>query len=430
MFIRLFSTVVILLLSVVSAYSQGTFQPRDADEMEAWQIYNQYKESRRVSDPLERQIKGKFNDSLMGAYGTYGILGVEQTDRAEAVALRNTEQAELERQARLLEAWNKKFYWRYGDLTWFTDKIKDAKTGREMDRIEFALTYFPFNPKNASSETPSTAAVAQKGAADSWSQVTVSLNKVGGFKTEDRPGWRNNGTGFTAEAFGPIAIRISIVGKGGVSYFDYTTNVTVRSSDGKVLLAERPVLSKDGGNASFNINWTPSSAGSAIDVNVSITGGNPEYFTYFVSGRVTARSASATNVGTVRETPAVQLPTRQTVDPASVRTLFNSGNDYGVANGGKPPVFTLKATTVITQIISYHWNNGQGAPGGTITLMNTNGDKFGPWQVSVRANVYWEVNQQIKLPAGTYTVFDSDPATWAQNSQSGGHGMVTIKGSQ
>ncbi len=428
MFIKSISAASIVLLSFAAALSQGTFQPRDADEMEAWQIYNQYKESRRVSDPLERQIKSKFNDSLMGAYGTYGRLGVEQSDRAEATALRNKEQAELERQASLLEAWNKKFYWRYGDLTWFTDKVKDAKTGREMDRIEFALTYFPFNPKNASPETPSSAAVAQKGAADSWSQITVSLSKVGGFKTEDRPGWRNNGTGFSAEAFGPVSVRISIVGKGGVSYFDYKTKITVKSSDGKVLLAESPVLSKDGGNAAFTVNWTPSAAGSALDVSASISGGNPESFAYFVSGRVTARSAGTSAVRTVPDQPDVQMPTRQTVDPALVRTIFNTGNDYGVANGGKPPVFTLAAQTVITQILSYHWNNGKGAPGGTITLMNTNGDKFGPWPVTVRANVYWEVNQQIKLPAGTYTVFDSDPATWAQNSQSGGRGMVTIKG--
>ncbi|MBK7801789.1 MAG: hypothetical protein IPJ55_03760 [Chloracidobacterium sp.] len=80
--------------------------------------------------------------------------------------------------------------------------------------------------------------------------------------------------------------------------------------------------------------------------------------------------------------------------------------------------------------MTYHWNNGQGAVGGTIKLMNTNGDTFGPWPVSVRAKVYWEINQEIKLPAGTYTVFDSDPATWAQNSQSGGRGMVTIRGVQ
>ena len=70
MFIKSISAASIVLLSFAAALSQGTFQPRDADEMEAWQIYNQYKESRRVSDPLERQIKSKFNDSLMGAYGT------------------------------------------------------------------------------------------------------------------------------------------------------------------------------------------------------------------------------------------------------------------------------------------------------------------------------------------------------------------------
>jgi len=413
------------IVSVISAHSQGTFQPRDADEMEAWQIYNQYKESCRVADPLEKQIKGKFNDSLMGMYGPFGILAVEQSDRSEAVALRNKEEAELKRQVQLLEAWNRKFYWRYGDLAWFNDKIKDAKNGRDMDRIEFALTYFPFNPKNAVSETSSTASVAQKGSADSWSSISVSLSKVSNFKTEDRPGRRNSGTGFSAEAFGPFTVRISIVGKGGVSYTDYKTNITVKSSDGKVLLAESPVISKGGGNASFTLNWSPPNTASAMDVSASISGGNSEGFTYFVSGRITTRAGNISDAQ-----PSAAPPTMQTVDPASVKTLFNTGNDYGVANGGNPAVVTLRAASLITQISTYHWNNGQGAAGGTIKLMNTNGDTIGPWPVTVRAKFYWEVNKEIKLPAGTYTVFDSDPATWAQNSQSGGRGMVTIKGVQ
>ena len=43
-------------------------------------------------------------------------------------------------------------------------------------------------------------------------------------------------------------------------------------------------------------------------------------------------------------------------------------------------------------------------------------------------NAYWECRPNVVLPAGTYTVVDSDPATWAQNAQSAGRGIVEVKG--
>ena len=33
----------------------------------------------------------------------------------------------------------------------------------------------------------------------------------------------------------------------------------------------------------------------------------------------------------------------------------------------------------------------------------------------------------IRLPAGVYTVIDSDPASWAQNAQSDGCGFTRIE---
>jgi len=418
----------VIAAAALSAAAQGTFQPRDADEMEAWKIYNEYKESRRIADPLEKQIKGKFNDSLMGAYGSFGILGVDQSDRSEAVALRNKQQAELERQARLLEAWNKKFYWRYGDLGWFTDKIKDAKTGREMDRIEFALTYFPFN-RSAAAKEPAAASgssfTVAKGKPGDWGQIAVAFGGLADLTSKDSPGWRNNGTDFSAKtAGGPVSVKISVIGLGNVSYFDYDVGVSVKSSDGTTLMAESRKVSKDGGSLSFSTTWTPTAAGTELTVRVTITGGNPEYFTYFVSGRVGLGKGVSPGGPSAAAPPAAPSSAAK----GKPETLMSTGNDQGVLNGGKPVVFSLKVPTVITQILTYHWNNGRGAPGGTIKLVNTDGDTFGPWQVTVRSNVYWEVNREITLPAGTYTVFDSDPATWAQNAQSGGKGMVTITG--
>jgi hypothetical protein len=34
----------------------------------------------------------------------------------------------------------------------------------------------------------------------------------------------------------------------------------------------------------------------------------------------------------------------------------------------------------------------------------------------------------VTLPPGAYTVIDSDPPTWAQNSESGGRGFIVVKG--
>lgn len=110
-------------------------------------------------------------------------------------------------------------------------------------------------------------------------------------------------------------------------------------------------------------------------------------------------------------------------------SFFSTANDYGVLNGGKSPGFTLKVPVFITYIMTYHWNGGRGASsGGTIAFKNAEGKIFGPWKVSVRKNVYWEANPNITLQPGTYYVIDSDPATWAQNPQSGGFGHTIIKG--
>jgi hypothetical protein len=43
-------------------------------------------------------------------------------------------------------------------------------------------------------------------------------------------------------------------------------------------------------------------------------------------------------------------------------------------------------------------------------------------------NADWTCAPNIEIPAGTYTIIDSEPATWSQNVQSGGRGMTVVKG--
>jgi len=116
-------------------------------------------------------------------------------------------------------------------------------------------------------------------------------------------------------------------------------------------------------------------------------------------------------------------------DPVDEVTIFFNGNDLAVFNSPTAPtVFSITSSYKITYINNYHWNNGQGKPAGTIALKNSGGQVYGPWSVTVRANVYWETNPNEVIPAGTYTVIDSDPATWSYNSQSNNQGHSTVKG--
>lgn len=106
-------------------------------------------------------------------------------------------------------------------------------------------------------------------------------------------------------------------------------------------------------------------------------------------------------------------------------------------NPPNPTIFTIDSLRTITKIGTYHWNSGQGTliPG-TIGLQDLNGIIYGPWQASGQPgmggvpNAYWIVTLKtgLILPAGTYEVLDSDPSTWAYNSESDGSGVVSVVG--
>ncbi|MBI5483296.1 MAG: WSC domain-containing protein [Deltaproteobacteria bacterium] len=115
------------------------------------------------------------------------------------------------------------------------------------------------------------------------------------------------------------------------------------------------------------------------------------------------------------------------------RTIFNNWNKAGVTNGPtKSTQFSISSSVTVTSILNYHWNNGQGYSIGTIALKGSNGTVYGPWQASgLQSSVpsaNWIVKPYITIPAGTYTVIDSHPASWSQNSGSHGAGFSSISG--
>jgi hypothetical protein len=121
---------------------------------------------------------------------------------------------------------------------------------------------------------------------------------------------------------------------------------------------------------------------------------------------------------------------------AQMSDLYNNTNIEGVNNGPtRGPVFVLNAPARITQIITYHWNFRQGARPGTVALRNANGQTFGPFAVRGTSgqggapNVNWVADINVTVPAGPYTVLDSDPNTWSNNARSGFRGFAIVRGS-
>ena len=117
-------------------------------------------------------------------------------------------------------------------------------------------------------------------------------------------------------------------------------------------------------------------------------------------------------------------------------TLLQVTSIAGVSNGPtQPSVFTMNGPTKIASIVDYHWNSGQGATPGTIGLRSSDGKLYGPWPTTGSPgqggvpNAFWTAAPNEVLPAGTYTVEDSDPGSWSWAPDTGGRGIVTVTGS-
>src|SRR5579871_1328681 len=118
-------------------------------------------------------------------------------------------------------------------------------------------------------------------------------------------------------------------------------------------------------------------------------------------------------------------------------TLFDNWNGGGVQNGATPPTFTTAGKAYcLVEIETYHWNNGQGAPPGTLGLSGTTTVPMraatGSAGAGGAANVNWVASYPTAAGAvvidGTYSCVDSSPATWSQNAQSTGKGFCRVYG--
>jgi hypothetical protein len=120
--------------------------------------------------------------------------------------------------------------------------------------------------------------------------------------------------------------------------------------------------------------------------------------------------------------------------PVTPSKIFSVGNIDRVFNGPTVPTsFITDRSYTLILLQTYHWNDGRGASGGTIGLRDGQGRLYGPWRVTTQGgsgarDVLWIAHPNQALPAGTYTVVDSSPATWSHNQASGGRGFVEVQG--
>jgi hypothetical protein len=196
-----------------------------------------------------------------------------------------------------------------------------------------------------------------------------------------------------------------------------------------------------GGTGSYN--WTPVTVdGMSLNSSGVLSGTPTTTGTFPFTATVSDNGPPVQTVSqliTLTVVPATPAP-----PTGSSTLLFDNFNAAGVtqsANGPtSPTAFTLPSTSVITQMATYHWNGGAGATPGTIGLQLQLPAGvvpiFGPFPtVGVTgqnnvANAAWVTspNPNVIVPAGTYTVLDSSPATWSFNSGSNNAGFTRVWG--
>ena len=122
--------------------------------------------------------------------------------------------------------------------------------------------------------------------------------------------------------------------------------------------------------------------------------------------------------------------------------MLTNFNTDAVQNGAPySPVFVPEEDMTIVSITTYHWNNGDGALPGEITLVDYRPDGegegtiVGTWPAVPRdgylgaQNVYWDAFCEVNLEAGRmYVVYDSDWGTWSYNTESNDEGFAELRG--
>lgn len=117
-------------------------------------------------------------------------------------------------------------------------------------------------------------------------------------------------------------------------------------------------------------------------------------------------------------------------------TVYQNESIWGVSNDPQvPTTFEVNEFTLITGIRNYHWNTSpvDEYKNATFKLVHSDLTEYGPWEVSAgpgsgRDNVYWYAFPNVLIKPGTYTLVDSNNATWSWTRDTDGKGHTFIKG--
>ena len=154
-----------------------------------------------------------------------------------------------------------------------------------------------------------------------------------------------------------------------------------------------------------------------------------------------ALAVAAASAASGHQARSAALPLRSYKCSGAAVKLFDNWNVGGVLGGGTAASFSTKGKSYcVVSIDTYHWNKGHGKAPGTIGLhtiagLGGSGNTFGPWLAKGSAGVGGVANAdwtaavpagQLAVINGSYSCKDSDPASWAQNSTSGGRGFCKV----
>jgi hypothetical protein len=147
--------------------------------------------------------------------------------------------------------------------------------------------------------------------------------------------------------------------------------------------------------------------------------------------RLAARAAAGAVA--VAAALGVAMPAAHAVRPTY--TLSDNYNGYAVHNG--PQYYPLVQIAnpgggqivFINELVTYHWNNGAGAPGGTLKLETLSGNVVATGY-AFGTSTDWQayVSPPVSVAPGNYMLVDSDPSTWSANSQSQNAGFARVFG--
>lgn len=166
--------------------------------------------------------------------------------------------------------------------------------------------------------------------------------------------------------------------------------------------------------------------------------GTPGTYKITVTGATGAKAYSFTSTVIVKEGAAQGVQEQSAEKPvapeAAPVTVLEICNTLGIRQGGTAPSFKLAKPAKLAVISTYHYMDAGLPASGTLGLRDASGKVYGPWKTTGvdgqggKKNAFWQARPDNQLlPAGTYTVIDSDPGTWSTNDQAGGVGFTTVQ---